>query len=1099
MLLSTQVHHCWKLGHVAPGDHAAGNITSIQDALDPAYNRTFQYDDLNRLTVANGGASLWGNGAYTYDAMGNLLTSSVGNRSLTAYPNGPNPRYSGVTENGVTRQISYDAAGNERVVGSETFEYNARNQLASSGALSYRYDGRGVRSVTTVQGGCPLSVQRAPSSFSAAGGTGRIEVTALPGCTWSASTTASWLTLGAPSGNALSFTAAANAGLTPRTATVTLGELSFTITQAGSNGRSNGGFDVDGNGGAELVAYGSRTGAVVVRTTNGLAAGAPATVETVADLWWKVVGSGDFDGDGDSDLLWRHGWSGEVAVHRMQNGTLDGVTSLYTEADRAWRVAAVGDVNGDGKADIISRNVATGAVVERLMATGMTVSPQTTLFTEADPAWRLVAAGDFNGDSLADLLWRNGRSGEVQVQFRSGSTFGVRSTAFTRADLAWVIAGVGDLDLDGKADIVMHDLRNGGLEIAYRQGAAATTLLRTEPDPLWTVAQMADYDANGMADVLWRNSRSGALRTDLLNGPAIVVSSSLPSSSDRALRFPNAVRASLVQAAPAADTLGDGRSDVIWRNGTNGDVAVWQMNGPTVPANEVILNVAAPGWEVRAAGDLNRDGTADLVWRNAGAGSVAFWYLNGKNLIGSDYLFLNDPVQKDWSVEAAGDLSGDGETDLVFRNVVNGTVRIMESLTRTSSHWNRDEYDISVGDLNWRLAGVGDFNGDRRADLLWWHRNTGQLSMWLMTKGGIAEAKVIYAVAAEWRPMRVGDFSGDGRADVLWRSFTAGTYSLWEMNGMTIAASAVLPAPNNDLYYSPQATSGDYNGDGYEDMLLRHPNGDVGTWEMASPANPTFRSFGNVAADWVVQRLEPRPNSTSGSSIAAATPSTLSDDQASQPAWTPIDAPPFWSVSPVRQVRVPRTTGPPFWAPAKGLTGPVPTPPIIPPGLGSSSTTAVADADSFDASPSAGPALIDTNAVTTSTRHSLYTPELTLLAEQGSPPARPPSPTNTSGSPASPSPRSTSPPPPSPTPSPTTSAPRCCKPTARPTSSGASNTSPTAACIPSAPEPPGINRCGFRGRNTMRWRRSGRTTCFGGIGMGGGGIRRRIRSDWTVG
>jgi len=42
------------------------------------YNRDFAYDDLNRLTTANSGASLWGHGSYTYDAMGNMLTLDLG-------------------------------------------------------------------------------------------------------------------------------------------------------------------------------------------------------------------------------------------------------------------------------------------------------------------------------------------------------------------------------------------------------------------------------------------------------------------------------------------------------------------------------------------------------------------------------------------------------------------------------------------------------------------------------------------------------------------------------------------------------------------------------------------------------------------------------------------------------------------------------------------------------------------------------------------------------------------------------------------------------------------------------------------------------------
>ena len=68
------------LAQYAYGHDVAGNITSILDATDSAYDRTFQYDDLNRLitATANTGAALWRRGSYTWDAMGTCCRSSWG-------------------------------------------------------------------------------------------------------------------------------------------------------------------------------------------------------------------------------------------------------------------------------------------------------------------------------------------------------------------------------------------------------------------------------------------------------------------------------------------------------------------------------------------------------------------------------------------------------------------------------------------------------------------------------------------------------------------------------------------------------------------------------------------------------------------------------------------------------------------------------------------------------------------------------------------------------------------------------------------------------------------------------------------------------------
>jgi RHS repeat-associated protein len=132
-------------------EDAVGNITAIRDAVDPTYNRDFGYDDLHRLTRANSGSSLWGAGAYTYDAMGNMLTLSLGAQRQSAFAYaGTLPKLTSVTENGSARPVSYDAAGNEQAVGADTSTYSPRNLLNGASGLTYGYDSRGLRTITTV-------------------------------------------------------------------------------------------------------------------------------------------------------------------------------------------------------------------------------------------------------------------------------------------------------------------------------------------------------------------------------------------------------------------------------------------------------------------------------------------------------------------------------------------------------------------------------------------------------------------------------------------------------------------------------------------------------------------------------------------------------------------------------------------------------------------------------------------------------------------------------------------------------------------------------------------------------------------------------------
>jgi RHS repeat-associated protein len=165
------------------GYDATGNITSILDATDPGYDRTFQYDGLNRLITANTGPALWRSGSYTWDAMGNMRSLKLGEiakgptdpldaarhhrdrfqveenvplgRSSSFAYSGSTSRLLEVTTNDLARPVGSDPAGNETsYVATRT--YSLRNLLATvtdpgepgdplQHKLTYTYDGRGIR------------------------------------------------------------------------------------------------------------------------------------------------------------------------------------------------------------------------------------------------------------------------------------------------------------------------------------------------------------------------------------------------------------------------------------------------------------------------------------------------------------------------------------------------------------------------------------------------------------------------------------------------------------------------------------------------------------------------------------------------------------------------------------------------------------------------------------------------------------------------------------------------------------------------------------------------------------------------------------------
>jgi RHS repeat-associated protein len=139
---------------------AGGNITQISDVLNPSYTRNFDYDDLNRLVTANSGASLWGQGSFSWDAMGNMLTSNLGSETTLFNYTGSTPKLTNVTENGVSSSVTYDSAGNEIVARGAPADYSARNALGRSPRKEFAYDGRGVRTITTARVAVELTTNK---------------------------------------------------------------------------------------------------------------------------------------------------------------------------------------------------------------------------------------------------------------------------------------------------------------------------------------------------------------------------------------------------------------------------------------------------------------------------------------------------------------------------------------------------------------------------------------------------------------------------------------------------------------------------------------------------------------------------------------------------------------------------------------------------------------------------------------------------------------------------------------------------------------------------------------------------------------------------
>ena len=318
--------------------------------------------------------------------------------------------------------------------------------------------------------------------------------------------------------------------------------------------------------------------------------------------------------------------------------------------------------------------------------------------------------------------------------------------------------------------------------------------------------------------------------------PPVIVSPPPPSSGG-----------SVSPPPPPPPTTLTANYDVVWRNGADGTIDTWGMNGAqVVSAQEDTFQgaVAAPNasWSVVGIGEFAGGGTTDILWRSVN-GNLIDWIMNGSQITSGQALtFQGNAATPDasWSVAGIGDFNGDGNSDILWRNI-NGTL----------ADWRMNGSQITSGqavtfqghavdlDASWSIAAVGEFAGGATSDILW--RNTdGELAEWTMNGSQITSGQAVtfqgnpVDLSPSWSLAGVGDFTGNGTSDLLWRN-TDGTLAEWTMNGSQITSGQAVTFQGNPVTLDASwqiAQIGDFSGTGTSDILWRNSDGALAEWTM---------------------------------------------------------------------------------------------------------------------------------------------------------------------------------------------------------------------------------------------------------------------------
>ncbi len=378
----------------------------------------------------------------------------------------------------------------------------------------------------------------------------------------------------------------------------------------------------------------------------------------------------------------------------------------------APRNPILGDFDADGKPDMAIPDLAANNIVI-LWGQGDGT------FDEANPLVLAptirnnptqVAAGDFNGDGIDDLV--AGFAGGMTIRPSNGDrTFGAEYNGYSISQ-GRVATGLSvvDFDGDGNNDImssytwggsgfghtqVSYGDGNGGVNSSWGSGVGAGTISSTT---------VADVDNDGDIDIL-RIIRplSGSIFTRVLlnNAPTRTFSGSGQTLYQGGIWWSNNTL-HVAQHMAVADFNQDGNGDIVFAGNTSDAIRIFPGNGDgTFGTEYLIQHTTRP--TMLAVGDFNRDGKDDVVTTDEDTGVVSLHLgTGGYGLLPPLEFsgFISDPAGTDFHGLVAGDLNNDQWPDLVIANFDVGAMTIILGDLTGNLFYVAPDYDHTTLTIN---------------------------------------------------------------------------------------------------------------------------------------------------------------------------------------------------------------------------------------------------------------------------------------------------------------------------------------------------------------------------------------------------------------
>jgi uncharacterized repeat protein (TIGR03803 family) len=200
--------------------------------------------------------------------------------------------------------------------------------------------------------------------------------------------------------------------------------------------------------------------------------------------------------------------------------------------------------------------------------------------------WALKAAGDINGDSIAELLFQDPGQNTALWLMNPDNTF--RASVALGNTAPWEVRACADFDGSGRAQVIFQ--RPDGTVARWLMNADGTfnnSLVIGSAGTSWALRGACDLDGDGKADLLFQNT-AGSVAVWTHNPDNSMHGQVLWSTGAWALHG-------------TLDVDGDTIPDLIWQQ-ADGHLAGWFMNSNLNSRACAAWGTSTANWKLKAAG-----------------------------------------------------------------------------------------------------------------------------------------------------------------------------------------------------------------------------------------------------------------------------------------------------------------------------------------------------------------------------------------------------------------------------------------------------------------------------------------------------------------